>query len=179
MTTKSKEGFNLAWLLIPGIAIILVIAAIAFLNGRDGYGQYAQLNGWELLKMEWPSFWKWVIIGIIGSIILGYLAYANENAKWPATKWPGYTGLTIIFCLLSAVALLGPWAKAVTDKTNSGVTAPGFSNHGMIPGKVDSGAQVTITQGDTSMIVIDNVDSQQLQAIRRITHGKKTDSTKY
>lgn len=168
-TPKNRKEFNPAWLLLPGCAIILTIAVIAFLFTKDGIAPYQEITGWEALKLQWPSFWKWVIFLTIAGIIFAWLGYANEVGAWPAARWPGNTGLTISLFIVSLACLFGPWGKACTDKTNGGVTAPSF--------KKDN--QVIIIQGDSSKIVLDSLDEKTMKEIKEVIGKKLADTTKY
>lgn len=124
--SESKK-FNPAWLLVIFVPLIFIIGVIAFLTGKDGYGKYPELNGWQTLQLESPGFWTWALIGIIVGSILGVLAYYNASGAGKiGRKLPGSDGLTILFIILALGFICGPWGKACTDKTNSGVTAPGF-----------------------------------------------------
>lgn len=128
MATQTKK-FNPAWLLVIFVPLIFIIAIIAFLTSEDGYGQYPELNGWQALQLQWPGFWVWALIGLIAGSICGLLAYFNESGAGKLGKMlPGKTGLTIVLVILALGLICGPWGKACTDKTNSGVTAPKFEN---------------------------------------------------
>lgn len=114
MATK-KFNINWVWLAVP---LIFIIAIVVFLFDKDCYNQFC-ITGWEVLKIQWPSFWTWVAIGTVLGIVFGYQAYVTE-------KRGGSTGRVWLFAILAVLLLTGPWGKACTDKANGGVTAPGF-----------------------------------------------------
>lgn len=120
----SAKKFNPAWLLAFFVPLFFVIGIAVFLNSKDCE---QCLTGWDTLKLEWPSFWTWAVIGAIAGIIALYLAYANESGSGAVgRKLHGSTGFTILMIILALAFMAGPWGKACTDKANQGVTAPGY-----------------------------------------------------
>jgi len=123
---SEAKKFNSAWLLAFAVPIILIIGIAVFLGSKDCD---TCLTGWDTLKLEWPSFWTWAVIGIIIGVIALYLAYANESGSGAVgRKMNGSTGFTIFLLLIAIAFMAGPWGKACTDKANQGVTAPGYKN---------------------------------------------------
>lgn len=114
MSNKSK-AIPWYWYSVP---LIFIIAVVVFLSTKDCYQQYC-ITGWDVLKLQWPSFWVFALGGVILSVICFYLAYNNEQKA-------GSTGKTIVLVILALLLLCGPWGKACTDKANGGVTAPGY-----------------------------------------------------
>lgn len=119
MATTPKKKFNINWLFLI-VPLFFVIGIIVFLFDKDCYGQYC-ITGWEVLKIQWPSFWIWAVIGAGIAGVFGYLAYRTEQRG-------GATGRVILFTILALAFLCGPWGKACNDKANGGVTAPGYKN---------------------------------------------------
>lgn len=116
MPTK-KSTIPWYWYSVP---LIFIIAVIVFLSTKDCYQQYC-ITGWDVLKLQWPSFWVFAIGGAILAIVCFAIAWYTE-------KQGGSTGKTILFVILALALLCGPWGKACTDKANGGVTAPGYKS---------------------------------------------------
>jgi len=121
---------------IPGIAVgifviaVFIFAICVFLNSKDCYGLMGGpqrcLTGWEALKLEWPSFWAWIIIcSVIGIILIVVAIYNETGSGWLGQKLKGNSNLTWVLLILAALLLTTPWGKACTDKSNAGITAPG------------------------------------------------------
>lgn len=117
-----KKSLPWYWLSVP---VIFVIAIVVFLSTKDCYQQYC-ITGWEVLKIQWPSFWVFAIGGIILAIICAVIAFNNELKG-------GSSGKTFLFVVLTLIFMCGPWGKACTDKANGGVTAPGFKSEQAVP----------------------------------------------
>lgn len=129
--SKNKESeskkFNPAWLLVIFVPLFFIIGVIVWLSAKDGVYPYPELNGWQTLQLQNPGFWTWALIGIIVGAIAGVLAYYNASGAGKiGRKLPGSDGLTIFLIILALAFMCGPWGKACTDKTNSGVTTPNF-----------------------------------------------------
>ena len=127
----SAKKFNVAILagLVP--ALFVIIGIIVFLSSSDGYGDYPEKTGWQALQLQWPSFWIWAALGFLGACVCAFLVYRNESGTakgWLQTWLRGKTGTTIALVIIGVCMLTGPWGRACTDKTNSGITAPGYKN---------------------------------------------------
>lgn len=114
---SEAKKFNPAWLLAVLVPLFIIIGVSVFLNSKDCD---TCLTGWATLKLEWPSFWVWAVIGIVVGIACVVWAIKNE------TSGSGGTGKTIFLIILAIAFIAGPWGKACTDKANQGVTAPGY-----------------------------------------------------
>lgn len=122
-----------AWLLAVIIPIMFIIAIVAFLTSEECYQNYC-ITGWEVLKLEWPSFWVFAWGGLGVGFICLILAYLNETGKGAiGRKMRGRLGVTIALIIISLLVICGPWGKACTDKSNGGVTAPGFKAINKLP----------------------------------------------
>ncbi len=120
----NNKKFNSSWLLAILVPLFIIIGVAVFLNSKDCD---TCLTGWAVLKLEWPSFWTFVVIGIILGIVALYFAYANESGNGAVgRKLHGNTGFTVLMIILAIALMAGPWGKACTDKANQGVTAPGY-----------------------------------------------------
>ena len=140
----SNKKFNPTWLLAIFVPIIFIIAIVAFLSSEECYAQYC-ITGWQVLKLEWPGFWIFAWGGLGLGLIMWAVAYFNESGTGAiGRKLPGSDGLTITLVLVGLMVMCGPWGKACTDKSNGGVTAPGYKpkieqvdttlqNHSQIP----------------------------------------------
>lgn len=114
---SEAKKFNPAWLLAVFVPLFIIIGVSVFLNSKDCD---TCLTGWATLKMEWPSFWTWAVIGIIvGIACIVYAVISERSGK-------GSTGKTILLLIIAIAFIAGPWGKACTDKANQGVTAPGY-----------------------------------------------------
>lgn len=130
---SEAKKFNLAWLLLIFVPLFFIIGIVVFLSSEDGYGKYPELNGWQALQLQSPGFWVWAFIGLVLGAGFGLMAYFNESGATVIGRMlPGKTGLTILFVILAMALICGPWGKACTDKTNSGVTAPGYENKALM-----------------------------------------------
>jgi hypothetical protein len=112
------------------IVAVFIFAICQYLNTKDCYGLMGGpqtcITGWEALKLEWPSFWAWIVICSIIGIMLLVLAYFNETGSgWLGRKLNGSSNLSLVLLILAMLLLTTPWGKACTDKSNAGITAPG------------------------------------------------------
>lgn len=148
---KSQRRKELIPYLIVGAVIIaiFIISICVYLNSTECYGLMGGpqtcLTGWDTLKLEWPSFWVWIIIcSIIGIVSFITAIYNETGAGKLGRTLRGSTSLTWVLLILSLLLFTCPWGKACTDKSNAGITAPGHK-----PQEQDS---LLIMKADTSGI---------------------------
>lgn len=130
----SNKSFNPAWLLAIFVPVIFAVSVYVYLTSNDDCYTTADgvkhcLTGFQTLKLEWPAFWTWAIIGGIVGLLCLVLIYFNESGSGAiGRKLNGNTGLSIALTIVALLAIAGPWGKGCTDKTNGGITAPGYQH---------------------------------------------------
>jgi quinol-cytochrome oxidoreductase complex cytochrome b subunit len=112
------------------VVAVFVFSICEYLNTKDCYGLMGGpqtcITGWETLKIEWPSFWTWIIIcSVVGVILLIVAIYNETGAGWLGKKLNGNSDLSLTLLIIAILLLITPWGKACTDKSNAGITAPG------------------------------------------------------
>lgn len=123
MTRQKRKEVPAAKILVAILIVVLGVSFYVFLNTSDGYGQY-QITGKEVLARMSTSFWVFVVLGLVISIILFLAAYFNESGEWIGQNMRGSTGLTILLCILGLSTLICPWIPALEAKANGGATLP-------------------------------------------------------
>lgn len=118
------KKFNTNWLFLI-VPLFYIIAIIVYLSTEDCYQQYCA-TGWEVLKMQWPSFWWFALSGLALAIFFARKSYLTEVAG-------GATGKVWLYLILAILLLCAPWGKACTDKASGGVTAPGYKHEKLLP----------------------------------------------
>lgn len=112
-----KKKFAIENLTFPIMGVIILIGITIFLFSGDS-GQ----TGWQTLGLQGGAFWFVAVLCTLVAAYLGYRLYVgNKKETWsPGVKWSVLIIILILLC--------SPWGRACTDKTNGGVTAPGYKS---------------------------------------------------
>lgn len=127
---SEKKSLLLPIIWGAGIAAMIIIAISVFLTTSDCYGLPGEtpkcITGWEVLSLEWPAFWHWVIGCSVVGVACLIIAYNNESGAGKLGRsLQGKTGLTWALVIIGVILLFGPWAKGCENKVDAGITAPG------------------------------------------------------
>ena len=126
-----RKKFERVYLLLLLIPAIFIFSVYQWLTNSDSLLP-GDLTGRDVLRTMPDSFWVWVWLGILGTVIFSIATYLNHTGAWIGKYLKGSTGVTIAFIILALACLICPWIKAMQAKVDNNFNRPkpqAYENH--------------------------------------------------